>query len=295
MIKKIKVSKDSYIIFFQNIDFWNKILAKSVSSTKKIDIVTYNFNFVDYGNNSFCRKIFDLINHGCCVRLIYAKNNSNDLVNSFINKFGIVGKLEENHSKLFLADNFAFVGSSNFTFHSNSNIECGFITTNKQLIKEIRKNLLSIYYEHNDFKWITLPEDLPFFEYLNDFEIFLDLLKSLKRNYLKNKNITQNLYLNICQKKPTNMFKSLKFEIDEDWDNFTLCLNCLNFKRNTRVAPDNTLFASALDNLIINTENYLEAINYIINRGGIIRLYFESGLIKEDDMKEFFTLTKGNY
>lgn len=295
MIKKIKVSKDSHIIFFQNIDFWDKIILRGLSSTKNIDIITYNINFTDYRTNSFCRKLFDLINHGCCVRLIYAKNRNTNLVNSFINKFGIVGQIDSNHSKLFLADNIAFIGSSNFTFHSNSNIECGFITKNKKLIKEIRENLLSIYYEHNDFKWITLPENLPFIENLKDFEMFLDLLKSLKRNYLKNKNITQNLYLHICQKRPTNMFKSLKFKIDEDWDDFTLCLNCLNFKRNTKVTLDNALFSSALDNLITNTENYLEEVDYIINRGGILRLYFESGLIKEDDMKEFFTLTKGNY
>ncbi|MBE7074556.1 MAG: hypothetical protein E7376_01040 [Clostridiales bacterium] len=296
MLKKIKLNNKSYILFFQNYDFWNKMIAKHLNGCCNIDIITYNFNFKDYGENSFIRKLCKLIDCGCCVRLLYSKSENNqDLVNNFINKFGIVSKIKDNHSKVFLSDKVAYIGSSNFSFNSNSNLESGFFTTDKKIIKQLKDNLLNVYYTHKNFKWITIPDEFPIILELDDFKKYINILTEIKNKFLENKCITSLLYIDLLTKKPKNIFKIFEFDIDEYYQTIKTTLHQLENKSRTKIDKNNYVFLDALNNAILYTQQYLQTLEQYIIKNGIVELYTQCDLLKKEEKEKFYNLCSGNY
>ncbi|MGZ0135381.1 phospholipase D-like domain-containing protein [Priestia megaterium] len=103
-------------------------------------IATYNFNFRDKRykyERTFYKELSKLANLGVDIRLLYAKMtffNDNRLeVEDIFKNFVLCAQLPTNHSKLFIADNFAYIGSANFSFGNTKNYESGVIFNNKDI------------------------------------------------------------------------------------------------------------------------------------------------------------------
>ncbi|MCL2718777.1 MAG: phospholipase D-like domain-containing protein [Lachnospiraceae bacterium] len=179
MFHEIDLGNDNKLILFKNEDFWNSILPKTFEESKWIDVVTYNFNFNNYSEKSFYNKLKDLASKGISIRLVYAKetysNNEKALVEEVFKSFVLCAKLEDNHSKIFLSNNIAYVGSANFSFHSNSNYECGIIIRNAKTIQKIRKSFLTELVSSSKF---TLVPTNPF-DPLHDIDDLFDVIESI--------------------------------------------------------------------------------------------------------------------
>lgn len=74
--------------------------------------------------------------------------------------------LFENHAKIIVTDNMAFWGSSNFSDESADNLECGTITTDKNVIDYLKNDLFPLlkeksvpFYRHDFAKAIFLIEE----------------------------------------------------------------------------------------------------------------------------------------
>ena len=181
-MKKEISFQEGKVIFFKESNFWDDMLGRCNSKTKDIFIATYNFNFNQY-EKSFYRKLSHLANLGVSVKLLYAKMTyaAQDKleVEEIFKNFVLCAQLPTNHSKLFITDDFAFIGSANFSFGSNNNYECGVIFDNKEIISEIRKFYLGGLLEESDFTNIPdiidplgfLPRILSVVEELNKIEI----------------------------------------------------------------------------------------------------------------------------
>jgi phosphatidylserine/phosphatidylglycerophosphate/cardiolipin synthase-like enzyme len=72
-------------------------------------------------------------------------------IEDIFQNFVLCAELPTNHSKLFIADYFAFIGSANFSFGSNNNYEGGVIFTDKKIISEFRKFYCEELLEKSEF------------------------------------------------------------------------------------------------------------------------------------------------
>lgn len=85
-------------------------------------------------------------------------------IDDIFKNFVLCAKLKSNHSKLFITDEFAYIGSANFSFGSNNNYESGVIFNNKEIILEIRKYFGGELLEKSEFT--NVPETIDPFEIL---------------------------------------------------------------------------------------------------------------------------------
>ncbi|MFD4820536.1 phospholipase D-like domain-containing protein [Peribacillus butanolivorans] len=166
-MKKEIPLQEGKVVFFKESDFWDDLLARYNKETKAIYIATYNFNFNKY-EKSFYQKLSHLANLGVRVNLLYAKMTYAEEdkleVEEIFKNFVLCAKLTTNHSKLFITDDFAFIGSANFSFGSNNNYECGVIIDNKEIISDIRKFYCGELLEESEFT--NVPECFDPFELL---------------------------------------------------------------------------------------------------------------------------------
>lgn len=141
-------------IDFNDSNFWDELLTRVNRETGTLYIATYNFNF-NQCPRSFYEKLAALANVGVDVRLLYASMTNaiegNLEVEEVFKNFILCAQLESNHSKLFITDDFAFVGSANFSFGSNRNYESGVIFENKEIVEEIAEYYRSTLLENSKF------------------------------------------------------------------------------------------------------------------------------------------------
>ena len=216
------------IIFFKEIDFWDDLLARCNEETEAIYIATYNFNFNQY-EKSFYQKLSHLANLGVEINLLYAKMTYADEdkleVEEIFNNFVLCAKLTTNHSKFFITDDFAFIGSANFSFGSNNNYECGVIIDNKEIISEIRKFYLEELLEESEFT--NVPNSLDPFDFLPQ---ILSVVKKLSKVEKKEElyidkignEIPQLRYLDDIEKHLDKLGYSVPIHFD--WWNFYIQL-----------------------------------------------------------------------
>lgn len=166
-MKKEILLHEGRIVFFKESDFWDELLARCNEETEAIYIATYNFNFNQY-EKSFYQKLSHLANLGVEVNLLYAKMTYADEdkleVEEIFKNFVLCAKLTTNHSKLFITDDFAFIGSANFSFGSNNNYESGVVIDNKEIILEIRKFYLDELLDESEFT--NVPNTFNPFDFL---------------------------------------------------------------------------------------------------------------------------------
>ncbi|KGR89717.1 hypothetical protein CD30_15665 [Ureibacillus massiliensis 4400831 = CIP 108448 = CCUG 49529] len=159
---------DGKVVFFKESNFWDELLSRVTRKTGTIYIATYNFNFNQYPR-SFYEKLAGLANVGVDVRLLYATmtnaTSDNLEIEEVFKNFVLCAQLEANHSKLFITDDFAFVGSANFSFGSNRNYESGVIFKNKEIVEKIAKYYRSVLLENSEF--INVPQSMDPFGFLS--------------------------------------------------------------------------------------------------------------------------------
>ena len=96
--------------------------------------------------------------------MTYANEDKLEVKEIFKN-FVLCAKLTNNHSKLFITDDFAFIGSANFSFRSNNNYEFGVIIDNKEITSEIRKFYLEELLDESEFT--NVPKSFDPFDLLS--------------------------------------------------------------------------------------------------------------------------------
>lgn len=142
MLKEIPFQAGK-IVFFKESGFWNELLEKCKKETNEIFIATYNFNFKDKYEKTFYKELAKLADLGVDIRLLYAKTTYSDQdaleLEEVFKNFVLCAELPTNHSKIFITDNFAYIGSANFSFGSNNNYESGVIFNNPSIISKIRE------------------------------------------------------------------------------------------------------------------------------------------------------------
>lgn len=147
MFKEIKISDTTKLVMFRDYNFWERILPESLADTTSLDIVTYNFNFKDRFTQSFYEKLNKLAENGVNVRLIYSKStfdtDSQYNLDNNIKNLILTANLKENHSKMLVTDNQVYLGSANFSFHSNCNYESGVLITDRGVVKQVREEFIT--------------------------------------------------------------------------------------------------------------------------------------------------------
>ena len=163
MDKKEIPFQEGKVIFFKESNLWNDLLERCKRETKSICIATYNFNFRDKYERTFYKELSNLANLGVDIRLLYAKMTFSEQdkleIEEIFRSFVLCAELPTNHSKIFIADNFAFIGSANFSFGSNKNYESGVIFSNKEIISEIRSFFGKELLEVSEFKNVPTSFD----------------------------------------------------------------------------------------------------------------------------------------
>lgn len=167
MIKEIPF-QEGEVIFFKEANLWNDLLERCKKETRTINIATYNFNFRDKYERTFYKELSNLANLGIDVSLLYSKmsfSNEDKLeIEEIFKNFVLCAKLTTNHSKIFIADNFAYIGSANFSFNSNKNYECGVIFKSKEIVSKIRKLFMGEMLEQSEFT--NVPKCFDPFDFL---------------------------------------------------------------------------------------------------------------------------------
>lgn len=181
MMKEIPF-EEGKVVFFKDSNFWVELLERCNRETKSIYIATYNFNFNQY-EKSFYQKLANLANLGVDVQLLYAKmthapEDKLEIEEIFKN-FVLCAELKTNHSKLFITDDFAFIGSANFSFGSNNNYESGVIFDNKEIIFEIRSYYMGVLLDKSEFT--NVPECFDPFEFLPSILKNVEKLNNIER------------------------------------------------------------------------------------------------------------------
>lgn len=288
MYEEIEISSSSKIIFFKDHDFWDKIVSSNVEVCDYVTIVTYNFNFSDYRGDSFFSLYCELLKKGCFVRLIYSKANGAETVTNLVNKFGHVMRCVDNHSKMFIANSFAYFGSANFSRGSNSNIEIGFITTDKSIIEKMRE-LVREFFKTEKSELIVSPEDFwvsDEYEKTNEFLDMIDIMKSKVKN---GEQIGDSDVGNLAKiSADIGNYKSLKYRKS---DIFSII--------------DNLEYADSPELYIKKTNDYLDELReyvseykgnmeYILGRGGQLRLLYENGEISLEEYELMNSRCLGN-
>lgn len=182
-MKKEIPFQEGKVIFFKESNLWNDLLERCKRGTKSISIATYNFNFRDRYERTFYRELSKLANLGVDINLLYAKMNfSNEdklEIEEIFKNFVLCAELPTNHSKIFIADDFAFIGSANFSFGSNNNYESGVIFNNKEIISEIRRFFGEELLEKSEFK--NVPECFDPFDFLPRILSDVEELRKIER------------------------------------------------------------------------------------------------------------------
>ncbi|PAD15449.1 hypothetical protein CHH73_15235, partial [Shouchella clausii] len=119
----------TYNISAKNTNLINTL--EKIPSTTTVDIITNIPNRFEtyYGN---------------------ARNKARKLINVYLNKldpekFNSIFSTHfnfKNHAKIIMTNNIVFIGSSNFSDESASNIECGIISRNSDFISMLRKTII---------------------------------------------------------------------------------------------------------------------------------------------------------
>lgn len=174
--------QEGKVVFFKESNFWDDLLERCNKETKAIYIATYNFNFNQY-EKSFYQRLSDLANLGVEINLLYAKMTYADedklKIDEIFKNFVLCAQLTTNHSKLFITDDFAFIGSANFSFGSNNNYECGVLFDNKEIISSIRNIYLRELLEESNFT--NIPHCFDPFDFLPKITSAVETLKQVEK------------------------------------------------------------------------------------------------------------------
>lgn len=196
------------VIFFKESNFWEELLNRCSRNTKNIYIATYNFNFRHKYERTFYRKLSDLANMGVYVNLLYAKMTFSEEdtleIEDIFKNFVLCAELPTNHSKLFITDDFAYIGSANFSFGSNNNYESGVIFTDEKVISGVRKFYREELLDKSEFT--NIPECFDPLDFLPSIIKAVEEMRTIERKEeLYKGNIPQLRFLDDLEKSLENL------------------------------------------------------------------------------------------
>lgn len=161
MQKRILIPSGTEMVFSKDSCGYQDVVDDFVNASF-ITIVTFN---ISANNNRLLRKI-DSLEHQPRVKIItnipnrfatYYSDAARRKAQSNIIKYmsqlnpekfsGSVTSYFnfDNHSKIILTDNIAYIGSANFSSESNSNYETGFLIRDRTTINEINEEIITIF------------------------------------------------------------------------------------------------------------------------------------------------------
>lgn len=268
------------VVFFKESKFWDELLSKVTSKTGTIYIATYNFNFNQYPR-SFYEKLAGLANVGVDVRLLYATmtnaTSANLEIEEVFKNFVLCAQLEANHSKLFITDDFAFVGSANFSFGSNRNYESGVIFESKEIVEKIAKYYRSVLLDNSEF--INVPQSMDPFGFLRG---LLSAIEDLRKRELEEmykeeirEIIPQLRFLDDLKK----YFKELNYIAPPEYDWFKLYMQLYNEEQVHKVQFEE--FKKYLDNAHEYLTHAISFIDEEYRTIGRLELLKKAKVIKE--------------
>ena len=249
------------VIFFKESNFWNDLLEKCKRGTKTIYIATYNFNFKDRYEKTFYRELSKLANLGIDINLLYSKMNfSNEdklEIEEIFKNFVLCAELPTNHSKIFIADDFAYIGSANFSFGSNNNYESGVIFSNNEIIKEIRKYYCEVLLDNSEFT--NIPECADPFDFLPLIINAVEVLNKIERKedlFTDKKHALGGLrYIDDLEKN----FEVMGFPVPAQFDWYELYMNLYDEKHiSDNVFREFKIYLHVLYPYLLDIKNYLK-------------------------------------
>lgn len=161
MQKRIRIPFGTEMIFSKDSCGYQEVLDDFVNASL-ITIVTFNIS----ANNKRLLRQIDSLEHQPKVRIItnipnrYAtyysdaarKKARTNIIEymSQLNPENFSGDITSyfnfnNHSKIIMTDNIAYIGSANFSPESNSNYETGFLISDRNTIDEINEEIITIF------------------------------------------------------------------------------------------------------------------------------------------------------
>lgn len=278
-MKKEIQFQEGKVIFFKETNFWNDLLDRCSRETKKIYIATYNFNFRDKYERSFYRQLSNLANLGVDVNLLYSKMtfSAEDKleIEDIFKNFVLCAELPTNHSKLFIADDFAFIGSANFSFGSNNNYESGVILTDKKIISELRKFYCEELLEKSEFT--NVPDCFDPFDFLPGILTAVEEMRKIERKEdLYKGNIPHLRFLDDLEKD----LEKLGYPVPAHFDWWPFYLQLYEEKR----VPDDMTFHN-FNSYLNEISSYLNDVISFVNEQyesiGRIELMKRIGVIRE--------------
>lgn len=277
-MKKEISFQEGKVILFKESDFWKELLNRCTKETKRIYIATYNFNFRDKYEKSFYMQLSKLANLGVDINLLYAKMTFAEedklVIEEIFKHFVLCAELPTNHSKMFITDDFAFIGSANFSFGSNNNYESGVIFTDKNIISELSKFYCEELLDKSEFT--NIPECFDPFDFLPSILKAVEAMRKIERREDLNKgNMPQLRFLDDLEKD----LKKLGHPIPAHFDWWSLYWEIHEEKR----IPDNLTFYKFkcyLDEISPYLEDVISYINEQYESIGRIELMKKIGVIR---------------
>ncbi|MBE7661494.1 hypothetical protein F7646_13020 [Tenacibaculum finnmarkense genomovar finnmarkense] len=227
-MKNIKITKNSEILLSQNECGYEKVL-NDFSNAKRISIVTYNISNRDIQLIEKLRQLknvkIDLItnipNRWDNYFKPYYRERASDSIKNY---FRILSpdKFESeisvyfnfsNHSKIIATDNYAYIGSANYSSESSKNFEAGILISDSNLVNQVHEKFVAeIIEQSNEYFGKDILDDLIVLvdKFLAEIELFDEL-------YLSN---VFNRYLSAKQGEKHLDIKLNKLNF-KDFDNFS--------------------------------------------------------------------------
>ena len=201
MREEIKLNKYDSILLTQNECNYQKVMDDFKNATR-INIVTFNFAAID---SNLIDELMNL-NEDVQIKIItnipkrfdkYFDKNKNKknthreaaktMIEQYFNTINYLKKDHnvtalyntKNHSKIIATDNIAYIGSANFSEHSERNYEVGFLTSKKETLLEIQKLIEKVEIESAPDIELKFLDEL-FDEYIHFHEDFIDIYDEFK-------------------------------------------------------------------------------------------------------------------
>lgn len=271
-MKTIKITENTEILLSQNECGYVKVLD-DFSNAKRISIVTFNISDRDIELIEKLRKLknvkIDLITNIPNRWDRYFKPFYRDRASVSIEKYLSIlspDKFESdisiyfnfsNHSKIVATDNYAYIGSANFSSESSKNFESGILISDSNLVNQVHDNFVAeIIAQSNEYFGQDTLDD--FMALVNE---FLAEIEHFDELYLSN---VFNRYLSAKQGEKC----------------FDINLNRLNFKDFDNFRFYNTWFVEELKSLSLALEKHLDNETSMI-LDNIEKLVFENKAVEE--------------
>lgn len=282
--EEIKYNDEIKFILFSNYNFWESTIAETILDSPWIDIITYNLNFLHKGKTSVYKKLKNIAEtKGTSIRIVFNKSTFKKIDEklfdeSFKNLIPCF-QSNNNHAKMFLSKNLAYIGSANYSLGSDKNIESGVLISNSKLIKKLRSKFVTTIASSS--KLLYFPKIYNEFNFINR---IIESLEVIEEHIVKNKILeNEDCYVKIADLRfisDINKF-AIKmnfhpFNVEYDWE--TLMENVEKKIVSTQEIYEYRKYALQVEFYLKTLK--IDLINKFHTEGGVSEIYNKLGLIE---------------